>query len=194
VFKGKLYNLNIITPNTYYYTFDTNGSDVVSGTNYTTINGTGSNTTFLSIADTNSGVVSQNVPLNNAINGKSVELNLKFSVNNEARTIVKQTVPTAVDFTTTIDSSFTQLNITGNTNENAYLNGIYDASSSTLIAYENPLAYPFNTAYDPVGWYSDANYDYYTGEYVGSKNTVVQGVGTVSGEWLQLKTAYSYPI
>ena len=146
VFKGKIYNLNLIAPNTSYYTFDASGSDVVSTTDYTTINGTGSNTTFLSIADTNAGVVSQNARLSDAINGKSVEMDLKFSVNDERRTIVKQTVPTAVDFPTAIDSSFTQINITGNINENAYLNGIYDASSSTPITQTNV----FLNNYTPV--------------------------------------------
>jgi hypothetical protein len=62
------------------------------------------------------------------------------------------------------------------------------------VAFDNPLAYPFNSAFDPVGWYSDANYDFNTGAYVGLKNTLVNGVGTVSGEWLQLKMPYSYPI
>ena len=41
MFKGKIYNLNLITPNTSYYTFDASGSDVVSTTDYTTINATG---------------------------------------------------------------------------------------------------------------------------------------------------------
>jgi hypothetical protein len=137
MFKGKLYNLNVITPNTSYYTFDASGSDVVSTTDYTTINGTGSNTTFLSILDTNTGIVSQNARLSDAINGKSVEMDLKFSLNDERRTIIKSVVPTSVDFPTAVDTSFTQINITGNTNENAYLNGIYDASSSTPITLTN---------------------------------------------------------
>ena len=77
------------------------------------------------------------------------------------------------------------------------LTSYLDAShpyKTKAVAYENPLAYPFNTAYDPVGWYSDANYNFNSGDYVGSKNTLIQGVGTVSGEWLQLKMPYSYPI
>jgi hypothetical protein len=77
------------------------------------------------------------------------------------------------------------------------LTSYLDASNpykTKAVAYENPLAYPFNTAYDPVGWYSDATYNENTGLYSGSKTTDIQGFGTVSGEWLQLKMAYSYAL
>ena len=78
-------------------------------------------------------------------------MDLKFSLNDEGRTIIKSVVPTSVDFPTAIDSSFTQINITGNTNENAYLNGIYDASSSTPITLTNIYLTDFSANFRTVG-------------------------------------------
>ncbi|MBM3967952.1 MAG: hypothetical protein FJ308_23295, partial [Planctomycetes bacterium] len=145
VFKGKLYNLNLISPNTSYYTFGAaGGTDYATTADYFTTNATGANTTYLSILDTNAGVVSQNAPLSDAINGKSVKMDFKFKLNSEARTVVKQAVPTAVDFPTAIDSSFSQIVVSGNTNQNAYLNGIYDASSSTTIT-KTPVSFSYYT-------------------------------------------------
>jgi hypothetical protein len=124
-YKGKIYGLSMITPNTSYYTFDASGgTDFVSTSDYYTTNSSGNNNTYLTIRDTNPGVVSQNVRLSDAINGKSVKMDFKFSLNNQARTIVKQAVPTAVDFPTAIDTTYAQIVVSGNTNENAYLNGV----------------------------------------------------------------------
>ena len=126
----------MITPNDSYYGFTaTGGNDYVStGTNYTT-NVAGTNTTYLAINPINTNVVVQNAGLREATTGKSVKMNLTFAINEEARTIPLQAVPSVADFPTTIDSSFTQLAVSNQTNKNAYLNGIYDASSSTTIQY-----------------------------------------------------------
>jgi hypothetical protein len=48
VYKGKIYRLNLITPNTSYYTFDASGgTDYTTTADYYTTNATGENSTYL---------------------------------------------------------------------------------------------------------------------------------------------------
>ena len=74
IFKGKMYNVNMYVPteSSYYGFSPTGGTDFVSTTdvestaNYYTLNGSGTNTTYLSVLPTNTALVSQTTGLREA--------------------------------------------------------------------------------------------------------------------------------